>query len=245
MLYEHPDLYDALLPVGCECVGFYTELARRQSGPVLELACGTGQLLAPIARPGLATVGLDLSPRMLDAARRRLAAADAEVELIEGDMRSFDLGRRFALVFVARNSLLHLGAAAELQAVFAAVRRHLAPDGVFAFDVFNPDVRILAQPPGERRPLLAVTSATLGELTVEATHDYDAATQVDRGVWYVSAPGRRDAWVAPIHVRSIFPQELPLLVASAGLRLVERYGDYAGRPFESGSPRQVCVCRAA
>lgn len=57
-LYDHPDLYDALLPVGAH-VPFYVDVARQQAGAVLELACGTGQLTIPIALQGLPTVGLD------------------------------------------------------------------------------------------------------------------------------------------------------------------------------------------
>ena len=49
--YDHPDLYDALLPVKGH-VPFYVDLARQQTGAVLELACGTGQLTIPIALDG-------------------------------------------------------------------------------------------------------------------------------------------------------------------------------------------------
>ena len=105
------------------------------------------------------------------------------------------------------------------------MRRHLAPDGVLAFDVFNPDVRILARPSGERVFVMRVLSEMHGELTVEATSDYDAATQVNRATWYISVPGRPDAWVSPLHLRSIFPQELPLLLGASGFRLLSRVGD--------------------
>lgn len=64
---------------------------------------------------------------MLAAARRRAAAAGSSLELVEGDMRDFDLGREFDFIFIARNSLLHVSSAEDLVATFAAVRRHLAP----------------------------------------------------------------------------------------------------------------------
>lgn len=244
MLYDHPELYDALLPPG-EHAAYYASLADRQPGAVLELACGSGQLTVPLARPGRRIAGLDQSRPMLDAARRRAAAAGAQVEFVEADMRAFDLGRRFQLIFIARNSLLHLGGVPDFQSLFAAVRSHLAPGGLFAFDVFNPDVRLLARPAGERFPVMRVASEPYGELTVEATHDYDAATQVNRATWYVSTPERRDAWVMPLHLRSIFPEELPLLLAAGGFRLLSRAGDLSGAAFASSSPRQVCLCEAA
>jgi SAM-dependent methyltransferase len=243
-LYEHPALYDALFPVGAH-VPYYVELARGASRGVLELACGTGQLAVPIAGAGLPIVGLDLSEPMLSTARKRAAAARVSVEYFLADMRNFDLGRKFALIFIARNSLLHLHATEDILATFAMVRRHLAPGGVFAFDVFNPSIQILAKPTAQRFPLMQVETELFGLLTVEGTNDYDSATQVNRGCLYVSAQGKPDAWVLPLASRSIFPQELPLLLKVGGLHLKTRVGDFFQTPFGSSSPLQVCLCQAA
>src|SRR5215469_18409983 len=127
-LYDHPALYDALLPVGAH-LPYYMELAQQASGDVLELACGTGQLTVPFASAGLPIVGLDLSSPMLNTARERAAAAKVSVEHLLGDMRDFDLGRQFGLIFIARNSLLHLHSTEDILATFAMIRRHLAPKG--------------------------------------------------------------------------------------------------------------------
>ena len=222
---------------------FYVDLARQQAGAVLELACGTGQLTIPIALDGRPIVGLDQSQRHADVAKRRASEAGASVTFVQGDMRDFALGREFNLIFVARNSLLHLLSTEDLLAALTAVRRHLAPDGVFAFDIFNPNVGLLARPPGQRFPVMEVNTATFGPLSVETTNDYDAATQVNRGTWYISTPEKRDAWIVPLVLRSIFPQELPLLLSAAGLELVSRFGELSRAPFGSGSRVQVCLCR--
>ncbi|HEX8211450.1 MAG TPA: class I SAM-dependent methyltransferase [Longimicrobium sp.] len=242
--YSDPRLYDLLFPPG-EYARFYAEEARRAGSPVLELACGTGQLLAPIAQAGTRCVGVDLSPEMLGAAAERLRQASTSAELVEGDIRSFDLGESFPLIFIARNSLLHLHAADDLLACFSAVRRHLAPGGTFIFDVFNPSVRLLARPAGTRFAVMEIEHPDYGCVSVEAEGEYDAAAQVKRETWYFSAPGRPDFWTAPLAVRCIFPQELPLLLEAGGLRLEARYGDFAGGPFHGRSARQLCVCRAA
>jgi SAM-dependent methyltransferase len=242
-LYDHPELYDELLPVGAH-VPFYVDLARQQAGAVLELACGTGQLTIPVAALGLPVVGLDQSSAMLKVARRRASAAGASAAFVQGDMRDFALGRSFDFIFVARNSLLHLLSTTDLLAALTAVRCHLTPDGVFAFDVFNPDVRLLARPAGQRFPVMEVTTATFGAVCVEATSDYDPATQVNRATWHISGPDKPDAWTVPLVLRSIFPQELPLLISAAGLELISRFGDLSRSPFGPGSRTQVCLCRA-
>ena len=157
--------------------------------------------------------------------------------------RAFELGRRFSMIFLARNSLLHLHDQEDFAGLFAAVRRHLAPGGVFAFDIFNPDLRMLSRTAGERYPVFRVPSTSYGELTVEETDDYDAGAQVNRATWFVSTSGRRDAWVAPLHLRWIFPQELPALLAANDFELVRRDGDFQGGEFTGASARQVCQCR--
>lgn len=243
-LYDHPALYDALLPVGAH-LPYYMELARQASGGVLELACGTGQFTVPFASAGLPIVGLDLSESMLNAARKRAAAAKVSVEHLLGDMRNFDLGRQFGLIFIARNSLLHLHSTEDLLAAFAAVRRHMAPGGTFAFDVFNPNVRLLASPTGQRFPVMQVETELFGTLSVEATHDYDSVAQVNRGRWYISAPGKPDAWILHLELRNIFPQELPLLLAAGGFHLKSRVGDLDQTSFHSNSRSQVCLCQTA
>src|SRR5262245_24845064 len=123
-LYDHPALYDALFPVGGH-LPFYLDLAQRQSGAILELACGTGLLTVPMSAAGLETVGLDRSSAMLKSARQRAASAGVPIEFVDGDMRNFDLNRRFGLIFIARNSLLHLLSTQDLIAAFVAVKRHL------------------------------------------------------------------------------------------------------------------------
>ena len=240
--YDHPDLFDALLPVSAHLT-FYRELARQQGGNVLELACGTGQLTIPIALDGRPTVGLDQSNAMLKVAKRRASGLGAPVGFIQADMRHFALDSDFRLVFVARNSLLHLLTNADLVAAFATARRHLAPGGIFAFDVFTPSLTLLNRSPGQRFPVMDEDTVTFGRLCVEGTCDYDSSTQVNNATWYISTPHVRDAWVVPMVLRSIFPQELPLLLAAAGLELVNRFGDLGREPFGPASRALVCLCR--
>ena len=241
-LYDHPDLYDELWQAGGH-LPFYLNLARQQAGAVLELACGTGQITVPIALTGLPTVGVDSSSAMLAAAQRRAAGAGASLTFIQGDMRTLAFDREFDFIFVARNSLLHLLSTDDLLAALTAARRHLTAEGVFAFDVFNPDVRLLARPHGPRFPVMEVETTSFGRVSVEDTRDYDPATQVNRGTLYMSTAERRDAWTMPMVLRNIFPQELPLLVSAAGLELVNRFGDLGRGPFDARSRMQVCECR--
>jgi SAM-dependent methyltransferase len=52
---------------------------------VLDVACGTGNAALPAAQAGARVTGLDLVPDLLEAGRRKAAAAGVEIEFVEGD----------------------------------------------------------------------------------------------------------------------------------------------------------------
>ncbi len=245
--YSDARLYDRLFPGGEEAVDFYRAEADRQGGSVLELGCGTGHKLIPIASDGHPSTGLDLSPAMLAEARRKADERALAVEWVQGDMRDFDLGRTFDLVIIAANSLLHLRDAEDVVSCFRSVRRHLAPGGRLVLDVFNPSVRLLAEADGvrRRRDELSFADPDRGVVHVDVAGTYDAAAQVTRGTWHFSTDVEPDFVVAPLEIRSIFPQELPLLLELGGLRIVDRFGDWSRTPLTSDAALQIYVCERA
>lgn len=97
---------------------------------LLELGCGTGTMLASLSRKYEA-VGLDISTAMLELARRRML----HVELIEGDMRDFQLGRKFDIVMCVFDSLNHVTSFSDWERVFRRAAEHLEPGGIFLFDI--------------------------------------------------------------------------------------------------------------
>jgi SAM-dependent methyltransferase len=245
--YADARMYDRLFPGGEQAVAFYRAAADRCGGSVLELGCGTGNKLIPIASDGHPCTGLELSPEMLAEARRKADERGVQVEWVHGDMREFDRGRTFDLVFIAANSLLHLHDADDLVGCFRSARRHLAPGARLVLDVFNPSVRTLAQADGvrRRRDALSFVDPDRGVVHVDVAETYDAAAQVTRGRWYFSTDSEADFLVAPLEIRSVFPQELPLLLALGGLRVVEGLGDWSGAPFTAGAPIQLYSCEPA
>ncbi|MFF0267985.1 class I SAM-dependent methyltransferase [Kribbella sp. NPDC004536] len=245
--YSDARLYDRLFPGGEQAVNFYRAEADRRGGRVLELGSGTGQKLIPIASDGHLCTGLELSPGMLAEAQRKADERGVDVQWVQGEMCEFDLGRTFDLVFIAANSLLHLHEAEDLVSCFRSVRKHLARGARLIFDVFNPSVRMLAQADGvrRRRDALSFVDPDRGVVHVDVAETYDAGAQVTRGRWYFSTDSEVDFKVAPLEIRSIFPQELPLLLALGGLRVVERFGDWSRTPLTADAALQLYVCEPA
>ncbi|MCR0983580.1 class I SAM-dependent DNA methyltransferase [Roseomonas populi] len=242
-LYDYAELYDAIVQPG-PCEAFYREEARHQGGPVLEMACGTGRLTLPIAADGHEVTGLDASRAMLAAAARKAAERRLPARFVLGDIRDFDLAQRFGMVIISCNSLAHLTEPEDLRACLAAVRRHLAPAGLLAFDVVSPDLGMLS-PPGREARRLDLGPNPSSAVEAEEIASYDPITQLRTAQWRIRRAEGEMQPMAPLVLRQFFPQEVPWLLEACGFTLVDRYGDFSRNPLEPGSLNQVCLARAA
>jgi len=66
---------------------------------VLVPGCGRGHEVLELARHGFDVTAVDLSPAALAALRQRLGAADLDAVLTEGDLLTWEAGRRFDVVY--------------------------------------------------------------------------------------------------------------------------------------------------
>ncbi|MFD9597693.1 class I SAM-dependent methyltransferase [Kitasatospora sp. NPDC059973] len=109
-------------PVDRALLGLVVEEAR--GGPVADLGCGPGHVAGWLAGHGAAVVGIDLSPRMVEIARREHPAA----EFREGDLLRLPAADREFAAAVALYSVIHLGPG-KLRPAFEEMRRVLRPSG--------------------------------------------------------------------------------------------------------------------
>jgi SAM-dependent methyltransferase len=98
---------------------------------LLDVACGTGKHLE-LLRGGYEVEGVDLDPEMLAISRDRLK----DVPFHEGDMESFDIGKRFDVVTCLFSSIAYTRTAERLHRAVGAMARHLAPGGVLVVEPF-------------------------------------------------------------------------------------------------------------
>jgi SAM-dependent methyltransferase len=145
--HELAQFYDLVVGDKSRRVAFLAELIAKHTPhavSVLELACGTGTLIAGLA--GRYEVsGIDLSPEMAARAKEKLPAADVQV----GDMSSFDFGSRFDVLLCVYDSVNHLLEWEQWRATFENAWTHLNRGGLFVFDINTParhDYLIRSQP---------------------------------------------------------------------------------------------------
>ncbi len=112
--YDHTDagFYDCLSTGLDGDEAFYVEEAQKAGGNVLEIGCGTGRIMIPIAESGVNIVGLDSAPAMLEVARDKIAGLSDEtrrrIQIVEDDMRTFQLDQRFDLAIMPYRAFLHM-----------------------------------------------------------------------------------------------------------------------------------------
>jgi len=236
--------YDLMFPRSDD-IEFFLNQARTLGGPVLELACGTGRILEPIATAGFAATGIDLSPGMLVEARRKAQAGATSSRYIQADIRQFSLDERFALIFIAGNSIWHLLDIDSFDACMSRVRRHLAEGGRFIVDVFVPNLRRLLVDPQIREPMSEYDDPNgAGRVVVTQTSRYDAITQImSARTFQRSTDGTETE--GSLDLKMYFPQELQALLRHNGLRLLEAYGGYDKTPLTNTSGRQIYILEAA
>ena len=207
----------------------------------------------PLAEAGYDVTGIDTSATMLERARAKLAATKlpkgaSSLELIDADMMSFDLGRKFGLIIVAANTLQHLLTTRDQRDCFERVRAHLDRGGMFAFSVRSP--MSVDWDDGAQTPLLfewARVDAESGDTVMKMVAGHaDAARQVRQWTYVydrVAPDGSVRRAVFTTELRYSSQAELTLLLQDSGLRVTHVYGDYDLSPVGQGD-NLVFVARA-
>jgi SAM-dependent methyltransferase len=224
-------------------------LARRTGGPLLELGCGTGRALIPLARRGHRVTGVDLSPEMLRiaAAKAKAARVSRRVTLIQGDYADAPLAGPYRFAFVVMNTFMHLLTQEDQLRALRHWREHLTPDGLLLIDVFHPDVGALANLDGQlvhdrtwSDPVTghtvmkwATSHVELAEQTLHVTLIYEE----------IGPDGVVRRTLVPYEARYLWRYEAELLLEMAGFELEAIYGDWDLSPFESDSDRMILLAR--
>ncbi|MBK9124650.1 MAG: class I SAM-dependent methyltransferase [Chloroflexi bacterium] len=231
---------------------FYLELAQDIDGPILDVGCGTGRVMFPLARAGYDVHGIDNEPRMLERAR---ALLDAEQELTdrmhfhEGDARTFKFPVKFGLTLVPYNGLMHFLDQDSQITVLRHLRECTRDDGLLVLDLPNAgDVYATEDTDGlifERTFLEPETGHLVMQQSISTL---DRTMQTLQVTWIydeITADGTVKRTFAPLRLYYYFYSEIKLLLMMTGWEVTTVYGDLDGGEFEDGAPRMVVIARPA
>lgn len=244
-LYDDSRFYDLVHGeyAAPETLDFYEKQITLYGSPVLELACGTGHYLIPLAEKVIEISGIDISGEMLERATEKASKRNISIDVQKGDIRDFELDRKFSLILLLGNSLQHLTTREDVEKCFDAVKKHLTPNGRFIVEVFNPSLKILSRDSDEN-VLDSVYETDKGEMSLTGRVNYDEATQINHITWKYQNASTGESTKFTFTMRQFFPQELNALLIYNGFHIEEKFGNRNGEKFESSSPRQIVVAKA-
>ncbi len=206
---------------------FYAERIRANGGRALELACGTGRLLVPYLRDGLAVEGLDASTDMLALLRAKAQPLGLAPVLHRLPMQDFHLPGRYRTIFCPAGSFRILLSDDEILASLRCCMEALEPGGelLIPFDVIVP-------PAGEetdwreRRHVHVPTHAA--DVRIFERNGFDPEQQIVSWFlrWEVTRGGQTEVFHHDRKLRHHTVERFTALLQQAGLRAVQTRRGY-------------------
>jgi len=242
-------LYDIEYNNIVEDVPFYIELFRDIEGSILELGCGTGRLLIPLARENHKVTGLDISQKMLDIARKKISAEPLEIveriSIVKGDMRNFELETLFGGVLIAFNSFMHLLTIEDQDRCLEGVYKHLLHRGRFIISVANMSPEVLeSHKESYYHNSLFWIDKWKSYLQKYETRLIDPVHQIIKlNVFYdlIDRYGRITRYVREMLLRYFTRYEMERMFIMHRFKIEALYGDYDFSSFREDSPYMIWV----
>lgn len=190
---------------------------------VLDLGCGTGNHLFPLARRGYHIDGVDLSADMLARAKEKASSMDGVLEHAPSfhlaDIRGFNSAKKFDAVLMMFAVLGYQLENLDVSQALDTVRRHLKPGGVFVFDVwYGPAV--LAIKPSDRLRVIETEGGQLLRFASGSLDTYHDLADVNYHLWRIQNSQVIRETKEQHRMRYFFAQELSHYLREAGMELV-------------------------
>jgi SAM-dependent methyltransferase len=231
----YADTYDARNDPGttAESVALISELAG--AGRILELAIGTGRMALPLVARGHDLTGVEASQAMVELMRAK--PGGAAIPVVIGDMADVPVEGQFDHIFLVFNTIFNLTTQATQVRLFANVARHLAPGGTFLVECFVPDFSAFTE-----NQRMKVRGLEMDSLFFEAVDHDPIAQRLHFQRVRMTGGGFT---LSPLVMRYIWPAEMDLMAALAGLTLRHRWGDWRRGTFAAGSRMHVSLYEAS
>lgn len=230
-------------------LAFYARELASCSGPVLEVACGTGMILIPLLKQGIDIYGFDLSGQMLQELFAKAEGEhlpDVRRRVSQQNMIDFQIDASFEAIFIPARSFLHLPTQDDQVACLRNIRRHLCDGGTFMLNFFTPSLsavlsRVDPNPDFTdfgRFPHPDGKSV----ISVSMRQTNDISEQVQHITWRFDHAGH--VYESPMLVRWIYKKEFELLAKLSGFCVRHLYSGFDRSPY-NGEGEMVWVLEKA
>jgi SAM-dependent methyltransferase len=232
-------------PFNGQDISLYISLIPTSQSQVLELGCGTGRVLVPLARHCAYIHGVDISESMLAICRHKLAhhgipPAQAQVEL--ADICRLDLGRAFDVVIAPFRVFQNLETDEQVEGFFQTLHTHLRPGGSGILNVFRPRAgeatvrqmwaEMRADKPCWEQPLGA--GRLVGYERIAHVHGSKLICYPVLSYRYYEGDALKEEAALTIAMRCYYPDEFERLIVAHGFQVLNKWGGYHGEAYGEG-----------
>lgn len=205
---------------------------------VLDLACGSGNLLLEIMNCGIDVIGVDGSPEMLAEAEKKSEKAGKSPLLLCQDMRKLDLYGTVDGAVCALDSLNHICETKGLEEIFHRLFLFIEPGGLFIFDVNTPY---------KHRHILCDNAFVFEKsnfLCVWQNKLLSRKNEVDMQLdFFVKDGAYYQRFTDHVRERAYSEKTLRRLLCEAGFELLAVYDDMSVLPAKETSERLIFVAK--
>jgi SAM-dependent methyltransferase len=232
-VYSHRDSEEAVRCINTILAITGLDAKKPESVSVLDIACGAGRHAVELARLGYSVTGNDLSPYLLEEARKEAEKCKATIAFSCCDMREIPANGDFDLVVQLFTSFGYFDNEEDDLRVFRNVNKSLKNSGWYVLDLINP--RHL------EKNLVPESTRTAGDLAVTEKRKLSGG-RITKTISITSADGSTAEFTESVKLFSL--EKILRMLRREGLTVEKITGNYNGEPFkEESSPRMMIFSR--
>ena len=238
-----PELYNAHHSLHQDDLSFWMKIAEQAKPPLLELGCGTGRVLIPLARKGYQIIGMDHDSGMLSVLSKALPEAlRSRAQIFQASFTAFRLAMKFGAILLTCNTYSTLDYK-DRQAVLERALEHLQPDGVFAVSMPNP--LLLKRLPRYGAPEVEdIFPHPLDGEPVQVSSEWERQHESFTVYWHYDhllSNGVTERSTAQARHYLLAPQRHQNEFKAAGFNRLSLIGDYDGSAFTPASSQLIIL----
>ena len=200
---------------------------------ILDIACGYGRHMIPLAQQKYRITGMDRSPVMLQEARTRACGLKSPPSFLRADMRDLPFFETFDIALNLFSSFGYFEEEDENFRVLQNISDALVPGGLFLIETVNRDYVVRHNSPTQvYRPnnLLLIEERTFDPLTSRSRVDVTVLQNGHETRLHHS-------------IRLYTATELHMLLTASGLIPTAVWGDFTGGDFTCDSPHMIILSK--
>ncbi|MEA3322512.1 MAG: class I SAM-dependent methyltransferase [Bacillota bacterium] len=214
-----------------------------ESGPIIELACGTGRLTIPLAEQGHEMIGVDIHGGMLERAKTKATDKNLTIQWFLQDCTQLSLKQSTKLMFMSGHSFQHFLTNEVQDALFQSVHQHLEDGGIFIFDTRNPIMDELSKVDEYEEHFKHSNGMQVIEYHRETYNPLTQILHCETERKFLKDTNLESIEKDKISLRYVFPLEMRRLLNEHGFKVLHEFGGWNKNSLTAKSPQMVYVCQ--